>query len=99
MAPWILLAFAEIDINPDREKAKNNALILYTTSDTIIYSDASGHNNHLGVAAVVIDENKQVVESSQVCIGLIAKWPVHAAELIGIYYAINLVYKITSKKQ
>ena len=64
MAPWIPPAFAEIDIKPDRKKAKDNALALHTTSDTIIYSNVLGHNNHLSAAAVVIDENKQVVESS-----------------------------------
>jgi hypothetical protein len=58
MAPWILLAFAEIDIKLDREKAKDSALTLCITSDTIIYSNALGHNNLLGAVIVVIDQNK-----------------------------------------
>jgi hypothetical protein len=48
-------SLAEIDIESDREKAKESALALSATSNAIIYSDASGHNNHLGAAAVVIE--------------------------------------------
>lgn len=45
-------------------------------------------------AIVKLDKNQEVTESRQFQIGPIDQWSVHVAELIGILYAINLVYKI-----
>jgi ribonuclease HI len=56
----------------------------------VVYSDASAKQNHLGAAAVTLDDNKNIVESRQVDIGPRNHWPIHAAELIGIYYSIEL---------
>lgn len=51
--PWQIPAFAEIDIELDREKAKDNALARQNGTGIAIFSDASGQHNELGAAAVV----------------------------------------------
>ncbi|THC88516.1 hypothetical protein EYZ11_012034 [Aspergillus tanneri] len=95
LAPWIPPAFAEIDIEPDRQKAKEKAAALRATTNTIVYSDASGQNNQLGAAAVALDQKLEAAEYRQVCIGPMEFWSVYAAELMGIFYAISLVLKIS----
>ncbi|EED11822.1 conserved hypothetical protein [Talaromyces stipitatus ATCC 10500] len=89
-----LPAFKEIDINPDREKARKNAASLLANPHQVVYSDASGHDNHLGAAAVVLDRNQNIVASRKTAIGSMAHWSIHIAELIGVYYAISLALKI-----
>lgn len=98
MAPWKPPGFLEIDIEPDREKAKDKATALQASSNMVVFSDASGQNNQLGAATVILDHNKDVVESRQLSIGSMANWSVYAAELIGIFYAISLVLKIVSSR-
>jgi hypothetical protein len=70
LPPWREPAFVEINIEPDREKAKDKATALRATSGTIVYSDASGQHNQLGAAAVALDKNLRVVESRQICVEL-----------------------------
>jgi ribonuclease HI len=93
-APWKLPAFKEIDINPDREKARKNTASLLANPHRVVYSDASGHDNHLGAAAVVLDRNQNIVASRKTAIGSMAHWSIHIAELIGVYYAISLALQI-----
>lgn len=59
-----------------------------------MYSDASGREGHLGAAATVLDESLETTDSMQVQVGPMERWSVHAAELIGILYAINIINKI-----
>jgi hypothetical protein len=91
MCPWSPPAFVEIDIEPDRDKAKDEATA--ASPGIAVYSDASGRNNHLGTVAVQLNENQEVMESRQLSLGPMTNWSVHAAELIGIFYAISLVLK------
>ncbi|KAI2947925.1 hypothetical protein CBS147323_11135 [Aspergillus niger] len=67
--------------------------------ETTAFSDASGQQNHLGAAAVALNENLQASESRQVSIGSMEHWSVYAAELMAIFYAISLVLQVTQKRQ
>lgn len=59
-------AFAKIKIESDQEIAREQADTAQSTSNTIIYSDASGLKDHLGMAVVVLDANLEVVGSKQI---------------------------------
>ncbi|KAK9594981.1 hypothetical protein V6Z93_010714 [Aspergillus fumigatus] len=99
LAPWRTPAFTEIDIEPDREKAKENTAARQKAAGVTVFSDASGQQNHLGAAAVALDQDGNIIQSRQICVGSMEHWSVYAAELMAIYYAISLVYQISQKKQ
>jgi hypothetical protein len=61
MCLWSPPAFVEIDIEPDQDKAKDEAIA--ASPGIAVYSDASGQNNHLGTVAVQLNENQEVMES------------------------------------
>jgi hypothetical protein len=60
----------------------------------VLYSDASGREGHLGAAAAVLDGSLETTVSVQVQIGPMDRLSVHAAELIGNLYAINIFNKV-----
>lgn len=68
-APWKQPAFKEIDINPDRGKAIKNTAALLANPHRVVYSDASGHDNHFGAAAVVLDRHQNIEASRKTSIG------------------------------
>ena len=90
LPPWRTEPFTEIEIEPDRETARDRAGTIRSTSDIIIYSDASGREGYLGAAAVALNDSLEITESQQVQVSPIDRWSVHVAELIGIFYAISL---------
>jgi ribonuclease HI len=94
LPPWRAKEFAEIEIKSDQETARERAEIIRATSDLIVYSDASGREGHLGAAIVTLNESDEVIESQQVQVGPMDRWSVHAAELIGIFYAVNMVFNL-----
>ena len=65
LAPWIPPTFEEIEIDPDRDRASDKAAALAIESNTVIYSDASANQNHLGAAAVILDHNQGITRSLQ----------------------------------
>lgn len=67
---WKLLVFKEIDIGLDREIARKKAAALLRNLHRVVYSDASGHDNHLGVAAVALDRRQKIAASRMTTIGL-----------------------------
>ena len=93
LAPWRTEPFADIAVEPDREVAREKAKTIRATAEVVVYSDASGRQGHLGAAIVALDDNTEVTESQQIQVGPMDRWSVHAAELIGIFYAISSVYK------
>jgi ribonuclease HI len=97
--PWQTPAFAEIDIEPDREKAKDKALARLKGAGIAIFSDASGQRNELGAEAVLLDQNHQILQARQISIGSMAHWSVYAAELMAIYYAIGLAFLTAMKNR
>ncbi|KAI3094034.1 hypothetical protein CBS147333_10045 [Penicillium roqueforti] len=98
LPPWRADAFAKIEIESDREIARVRADTARSTSDAIVYSDASGLKDHLGVAVVALDANLEVVGSEQIQVGPMDRWSVHVAELIGIFYAISMVFRLAHQR-
>jgi hypothetical protein len=99
LKPWNTPAFEEIRIEPDRDRAIYDAAARVASSGTVVYSDASATQDHVGAAAVILDHNTEVTDYRQVNIGPKTHWSIHAAELIGIYYAIELVIPRSSERQ
>ncbi|CEL11943.1 Putative Reverse transcriptase [Aspergillus calidoustus] len=97
--PWQAPAFTEIDIEPDRDKAKEKASARQKAAGITVFSDASGQRNCLGAAAVALDQSQNINQHRKVCIGSMEHWSVYAAELMAIYYAISLVLKIRMEDQ
>ncbi|OGE46890.1 hypothetical protein PENARI_c093G11063, partial [Penicillium arizonense] len=98
LPPWRVESFTEIEIGLDRETARERAETIGSASTIVVYSDASGREGHLGAAAVALDKDLQAVESKQVQVGPMDQWSVHVAELIGIFYAISTVFKISHQR-
>jgi ribonuclease HI len=98
LPPWRAETFTEIEVGSDRESAIERAETARSISDIVVYSDASGREGHLGAAVVALDDNLQVIESQQVQVGPVDRWSVHVAELIGIFYAISMVFKIAYQR-
>jgi ribonuclease HI len=97
--PWRAPAFSEIEIEPDHDQAKENALTRLKSAGITVFSDASGQHNQLGAAAVALDHNLDVIKSRKISIGSMEFWSVYAAELMAIYYAISLVYQLARMNQ
>jgi hypothetical protein len=55
---------------------------------------SSGRGGYLGAAVVAIDDNLEIAECEQVQVCLMGSWFVHVAELIGIFYAVGIVFNI-----
>jgi hypothetical protein len=100
LPPWRTEVFSSIEIEPDRETAIEQAKAARSKSDFIVYSDASGRNGHLGAAAVGFNKNSlEATESLQIQVGPMDRWAVHAAELLGVLYAITLINKIAVQRR
>jgi hypothetical protein len=57
----------------------------------IIYTNTSIKDKYLGVAVVILDTNNSIYRARQIIIGPDWKWNVPSAELIAIYYIVDLV--------
>jgi hypothetical protein len=90
LAPWRQPVFQVIDIDDDREEARQKIDSLMNAPETVIYCDRSEKKKNLGAAAVVLDRHSKVKRSWQASIGLRKYWSVHAAELIAIYHAVEM---------
>jgi len=97
LKPWDIPAFEEIKIDPDRERAIEDATGLLISSRTVVYSDSSVNQSYVGSAAVLLNHNKEIIDYRQVSVGPKTHWSVHVGELIGIYYAIELVTRQDSR--
>ncbi|CAG8068633.1 unnamed protein product, partial [Penicillium nalgiovense] len=98
LPPWRKDAFTEIELEPDRETARERAASAKDTSDIVVYSDASGREGHLGAAIVALNDKDEVTESQQVQVGSMERWSVHVAELIGIFYAVSMTFKLAHQR-
>ncbi|KAJ5876421.1 reverse transcriptase [Penicillium soppii] len=98
LPPWRSDAFTEIELEHDREIARERAEAVRNTSDIVVYSDASGREGHLGAAIVALNDDDEVTESQQIQVGSMDRWSVHVAELIGIFYAVNIVFKLAHQR-
>lgn len=86
--PWRTDTFTEIEIEPDSVYLRHWCK----------FSDASGRQAHLRAAAVTLDNNLEVSESSQIQVGSMDRWSIHAAELIGILHTINIINKVERRR-
>ncbi|KAJ5111881.1 hypothetical protein NUU61_001511 [Penicillium alfredii] len=98
LPPWRTKAFLEIELELDRETARERAESTRETSEVVVYSDASGRKGHLGAAIVTLNGDKEVLESRQVQVGPMDRWSVHVAELIGIFYAVDMVFMLVHQR-
>ncbi|OQE10083.1 hypothetical protein PENFLA_c095G04406 [Penicillium flavigenum] len=94
LPPWRQEAFSLIEIEPDRKIAIERAEAARSTSDIVVYSDASGRQGHLGAAAAMLNESLETTDSIRIQVGPMDRWSVHAAELIGILYSINIINRV-----
>lgn len=69
LPPWQTEPFTEIEIQPDRETARERAKAVQSTTGIVVYSDASGCQSHLGAAVVALNDDLKVIESRQVQVG------------------------------
>lgn len=99
LPPWRTEAFSNIGIEPNKEIAIAQAETACSTSEIVVYSDASGRQGHLGAAAVALDGSQEITEKYQVQVGPMDRWSVHVAELVAILYAINPINKIAIQRQ
>ncbi|KAI1830251.1 hypothetical protein DTO027I6_8939 [Penicillium roqueforti] len=63
LPPWHLDPFVEIEVGSDREVAGEQAEAVRSTSDIVVYSDASGRDGHLGAAIVALNVDIEMVKS------------------------------------
>lgn len=98
LPPWRMAAFTEIELELDRETAREKAESARDRSDIVVYSDASGRKSHLGVAIVALNDNEEMVESQQIQVGSMERWSVHVAELNGIFYTVSIVFKLAHQR-
>ena len=99
LPPWRTEAFSKIEIEPNKEIAIAQAETARSTSDIVVYSDASGRQGHLGAAAVALDGSQEIAEKYLVQVGPMDRWSVHVAELTAILYAINIINKIALQRR
>ena len=98
LPPWRSEAFSKIEIEPDKEIAIERAEAARSTSDIVVYSDASGRQGHLDAAATTLNDSTGMAELLQIQVGPIDRWSVYAAELVGILYAVNIINKATLQR-
>jgi hypothetical protein len=98
LPPWRTKAFFEIDLECDREIARERAESTREKPEVVVYSDASGREGQLRAAIVTLNGDKEVLESRQVQVGLMDRWSVHVAELIGIFYAVDMVFMLVHQR-
>ena len=88
--PWQEPPFARICAETDPRAAREEVLRVMQNPDTAIYTDASAKEGNLGAAVVMLDANDTVYRARQITVGPDRKWNVPSAELIAIYYAVDL---------
>jgi hypothetical protein len=47
---------------------------------------------------VALDENQEAMVSEQIRLEQMDRWSIHVAELIGILYAINMVFRLAHQR-
>ncbi|THC88898.1 hypothetical protein EYZ11_011655 [Aspergillus tanneri] len=66
LPPWRTESFTEIEVEPDRETAREHAETVRATSDLIAYSGAPGREGYLGAAVLTFNDSLEIIESQQV---------------------------------
>jgi hypothetical protein len=88
--PWQELPFARICAETDPRTAVEEVSEVMRDPTAAIYTDASAKDGNLGAAVIMLDASDMVCRARQIVVGPDWKWNVPSAELIAIYYAIDL---------
>jgi hypothetical protein len=88
--PWHQPAFEHIEVEMNKERAKQNTHAAMLDPLLVIYSDGSAIGANLGAAAVMLDSNGKVSRAKQAGAGSNQNRTVCCAELIAIYHAIHI---------
>jgi ribonuclease HI len=91
LEPWAQPSFDKIHITPDKEQALHEVAEMVDKGENVIYTDASAKDMNLGAAAVVGHQSIEQQRTRQIGIGPATKWTVHAAELIAISKATEVI--------
>jgi ribonuclease HI len=93
LEPWRQPTFDRITIEQDKVQALDQVAEIMRTSDSVIYTDASAKDSNLGAAVVMPGQSNERQRTWQIGIGPGCNWTVHAAELIAIYQATEIIDK------
>ncbi len=88
--PWQESPFTRIYADTDPRTAMEEVSKVMRDPTNAIYTDASAKDGYLGAAVVMLDTNDSVCRARQITVGPDWKWNVPSAELIAIYYAVDL---------
>ena len=64
--PWRTDMFSEIELECDREISQERVDSIRNISNIIIYLDTSRYKDYLGIAIIILNSNKEIVESKQI---------------------------------
>ena len=90
-APWVNTMFDSVDIAQDREQAERHLERALEDPSHVIYTDASARDSRLGAAAVILDHQHEIVQSTKMSVGRAQQWTIYTAELIAIHCALRMV--------
>jgi ribonuclease HI len=88
--PWQEPPFARICAEMDLRTVREEVSKVMRDPTTVIYTDASAKEGNLGAAVIMLDTNDTISRARQITVGPDWKWDVPNAELIAIYYAVDL---------
>lgn len=91
LKPWRVSDFQQISFARDKEDAERRLSEGARRPSTFVFTDASSRQSKVGAAAVMLDEHGQRRSGWQGSVGSSEEWTVHAAELIAIRGALDLV--------
>jgi ribonuclease HI len=91
LEPWRQPILDGIRIEQDRDQALEAVAEMVERRENVIFTDASAKKSNLGAAVVMPNYLNGQVSTWQIGIGSESHWTVHAAELIAINKAIEIV--------
>ena len=93
LEPWSQPTFDRITITQDKVQALDQVAEMVENAENVVYTDASAKDSKLGAAVVMSHLSTEQQQTWQIGIGPADKWTVHAAELIAISQAIEIIEK------
>lgn len=90
-APRSQPAFDAITIEQDKVQTIEQITEVMRTADKVIFTDASVRDSGVGAAVVMLDQDHGHQQTVQVRLGRASDWTVHAAELVAIHQATEMI--------
>lgn len=91
LEPWHTQVLDKITIEQDREQALEAVAEMVERGEKVVFTDASAKGSNVGAAVVTINPGTGQRSTWQIGIGAATLWTVHAAELIAISKAVEIV--------